>query len=101
MFERGIDISGKRTKSLDRFAHTRFDRVITLCDRVKEICPEFPGAPITAHWSVPDPAADAPTDEDGYSMFVSCADDIESRVHLLIADVECHVEPTGRAHVAR
>ncbi len=42
MAERGIDISGRPSKHLDRFARTRFDRVITLCDKVREICPEFP-----------------------------------------------------------
>src|SRR5438552_6629941 len=56
MAERGVDIGGRRTKSLTRFARNRFDRVITLCDKVREICPEFPGAPIAAHWSMPDPA---------------------------------------------
>ena len=45
MGERGIDISGHRPKHLDRFARSRFDRVITLCDKVREICPEFPGPP--------------------------------------------------------
>ena len=46
MSERGIDISGNASKHLDRFARTRFDRVITLCDKVKEVCPDFSGAPI-------------------------------------------------------
>ena len=59
MAERGIDISGRPTKSLTRFARNRFDRVITLCDKVREVCPEFPGAPIAAHWSIADPAAAA------------------------------------------
>ena len=35
----GIDISGHRTKHLDEFRHQRFDTVITLCDRVREVCP--------------------------------------------------------------
>src|SRR3954451_5154251 len=38
--ERGVDIAGRPTKSLNRFTHHRFDRVITLCDKVREICPE-------------------------------------------------------------
>jgi len=57
MAERGIDIAAHKSKQLDRFRQTRFDRVITLCDRVREICPEFPAAAAIAHWSMPDPAA--------------------------------------------
>jgi protein-tyrosine-phosphatase/DNA-binding transcriptional ArsR family regulator len=83
MAERGIDISGRLTKHLNRFTRTRFDRVITLCDRVREICPEFPGHPTTSHWSMPDPAADV--DVDGYQAFVRTADELETRVGLLIA----------------
>ena len=79
MAERGIDISGRPTKNWKRLARSRFDRVITLCDKVREICPEFPGQPITSHWSMPDPA------EAGYPAFVHTADELESRVGLLIA----------------
>src|SRR4029077_19812646 len=42
---RGIDISDRRSKHLDRFRRRRFDYVITLCDRVREVCPEFPTDP--------------------------------------------------------
>src|SRR5215207_1097881 len=57
MAERGVDIAGRPTKSFTRFARNRFNRVITLCDKVRNVCPEFPGAPTTAHWSMADPAA--------------------------------------------
>lgn len=87
MAERGIDISGRATKHLDRFARTRFGRVITLCDKVREVCPEFPGAPVTAHWSMPDPAAAAASEEAGYPTFVRTADEIEARVRLLAAEL--------------
>jgi protein-tyrosine-phosphatase len=87
MAERGIDIAGRPTKSLTRFTRTRFDRVITLCDKVREICPEFPGAPITAHWSIADPAAAGDSDEDTYPVFQHVADEIDSRVTLLLADL--------------
>ena len=52
----GIDLTGRRSKHLDEFAGRRFDCVITLCDRVREVCPEFPGHPEPIHWSIPDPA---------------------------------------------
>jgi protein-tyrosine-phosphatase len=87
MAERGIDISGCRTKHLRRYAHTRFDRVITLCDRVREICPEFPGGPVTAHWSMPDPAQEDDTDEATYPAFNRTAEELETRIALLIAQI--------------
>jgi ArsR family transcriptional regulator, arsenate/arsenite/antimonite-responsive transcriptional repressor / arsenate reductase (thioredoxin) len=75
--DRGIDISGARSKHLDEFAGQRFDYVITLCDRVREVCPSFDGSP-AVHWSVPDPAgADLPA-------FVAVADEIEERVGFLL-----------------
>jgi protein-tyrosine-phosphatase len=87
MAARGIDIAGRPTKSLSRFARSRFDRVITLCDKVREICPELPGAPITAHWSMADPAAAGDSDEATYPAFEAVADEIETRVALLLADL--------------
>lgn len=88
MAERGIDIAGRHTKSLSRFAQSRFDRVITLCDKVREICPELPGAPIAAHWSIADPAASGETDTVTFPAFEHVADEIETRVALLLADLQ-------------
>ena len=87
MTERGIDISANRSKHLDRFTRDRFDRVITLCDKVKEVCPEFEGQPTTAHWSMADPAADGSDADSNYDAFVRTADEIETRVELLIAQM--------------
>src|SRR5688572_13864800 len=98
MAERGVDISGRPTKSHTRFARTRFDRVITLCDKVREVCPDFPGAPITAHWSIADPAAAGDSDETSYPAFQHAADEIEGRVALLLADLE--TQPSERTHRA-
>jgi ArsR family transcriptional regulator, arsenate/arsenite/antimonite-responsive transcriptional repressor / arsenate reductase (thioredoxin) len=95
MAARGIDIAGHRTKSLARFARSRFDRVVTLCDKVREICPEFPGAPVTAHWSIADPAATGDSDDATYPAFEQVADEIESRVAFLLADLDCR--PRGGA----
>ncbi|MGH9014230.1 MAG: ArsR family transcriptional regulator [Acidimicrobiia bacterium] len=96
MAERGIDIAGRPTKSLTRFARSRFDRVITLCDKVREICPEFPGAPIAAHWSIADPATAGDSDDATYPAFQHVADEIESRVALLLADLR--TRPVERTH---
>jgi protein-tyrosine-phosphatase len=85
--ERGIDISNRSTKPLTRYAGRRFDRVITLCDKVREVCPEFPGEPASSHWSIPDPASAGPDDTSTYPTFVQVADDIDDRVALLLADL--------------
>jgi protein-tyrosine-phosphatase len=98
MAEHGIDISGRPTKPLTRFTRQRFDRVITLCDKVREVCPEFPGAPITAHWSIADPAATGDDDEATWPAFERVADEIDDRVTLLLADLE--IRPTERKRSA-
>ena len=49
MAARGIDISANTTKHLRRYARHHFARVVTLCDKVREICPEFPNDPPTIH----------------------------------------------------
>jgi protein-tyrosine-phosphatase/DNA-binding transcriptional ArsR family regulator len=94
MAERGIDISGHRSKHLDRFTRHRFDRVITLCDKVREVCPEFPGQPTTVHWSMADPAAEGSGGDTDYRAFIRTADEIDVRVGLLIAQLssETHNE---------
>lgn len=72
MREHGIDISTRQSRHLNTLAGQRFDHLITLCDRLREICPEFPGpakglaealakGPAKGlaeaiHWSIPDPA---------------------------------------------
>jgi ArsR family transcriptional regulator, arsenate/arsenite/antimonite-responsive transcriptional repressor / arsenate reductase (thioredoxin) len=53
----GIDISQQQSKHLDIFANQSFDYIITVCDRVREVCPIFPNDPERIHWSFADPAA--------------------------------------------
>ena len=90
MRRRGIDISRHGEKHLDVFARRRFDYVVSLCDRVREVCPEFPGAPAAIHWSIPDPAsAEAGSD----AAFESAADELETRIRFLLA----RIGPAGRA----
>ena len=61
--DRGIDIGANRSKHVDEFAGQRFDTVITLCDRIREVCPPFRSQPEQVHWSIPDPSLEAATDE--------------------------------------
>lgn len=92
MGERGIDISARRSTHLSEFVERRFDHVISLCDRVREICPDFPGPPAVAHWSIPDPAADGA----GYPAFVRTADELTTRIPFLIHTLE-HTQMSSEA----
>lgn len=87
MREYGIDLSGRRSKHLSEFGAARFDSVITLCDRVREVCPEFPDRPEPVHWSIPDPAA-ADSGNASYPAFQRTAADLHSRVGFLIQRIE-------------
>ena len=77
---RGIDISANRTKHLDEFVSQRFDTVITLCDRVREVCPEFPSHPELVHWSVADPALVGASNVASYPAFERTATELETRI---------------------
>ena len=93
MQQRGIDISANRTKHLDEFVSQRFDFVITLCDRVREVCPEFPAHPDLVHWSIPDPALEGTTARASYPAFERTASELETRIHFLLAAIN---EPSMR-----
>ncbi|MPZ63650.1 MAG: ArsR family transcriptional regulator [Propionibacteriales bacterium] len=82
MREYGIDITGRRSKHLDEYTGRRLDYVITLCDKVREVCPEFPGDPEPIHWSIPDPAADG-TGRASYRAFRRVAADLHTRIEFL------------------
>ena len=100
MGKRGIDISANRTKHLDEFASARFDLVITLCDRVREVCPEFPYHPGLVHWSMPDPAREGDTNRNSLPAFERTATELETRIRFLM--VQLATTPAGRsAHVRR
>ena len=83
MREHGIDISGHRSKHLEEFAGQRFGYVITLCDRVREVCPEFPGHPQLIHWSIADPAGEA----DAHAAFRRVAAELRTRIGFLLARI--------------
>jgi ArsR family transcriptional regulator, arsenate/arsenite/antimonite-responsive transcriptional repressor / arsenate reductase (thioredoxin) len=90
--ERGIDISGARSKHLDQFAGEKFDYVVTLCDRVREVCPEFPYHPDLIHWSIPDPAREPGDDLQRIPAFARTADELATRIGFLLELIE-HPHP--------
>ncbi|MBO0706240.1 MAG: ArsR family transcriptional regulator [Candidatus Dormibacteraeota bacterium] len=81
MREHGVDISGQRAKHVDLFRGQDFDRVVTLCDRAREACPELPGARVSVHWSILNPADAHPPDLDAYR---ATAREVGTRVGYLL-----------------
>jgi len=81
-----ISTAGLRSKSWDEFAAPSapaMDFVITVCDSAAgEVCPAWPGQPITAHWSFPDPAAFEGSDEAKRAFFREVFRQIRNRVDL-------------------
>ncbi len=83
--EHGLDLTGHTPKHLDVFAGQRFAWVISLCDRVREVCPEFPGHPETIHWSIANPAAGDADDDATYPLFQQTAAELATRIGFLLA----------------
>ncbi|MEV4461015.1 ArsR family transcriptional regulator [Microbispora sp. NPDC049633] len=80
----GIDIADRRPRHLDALRGRRFDYVITLCDKVREACPEFGDHARCVHWSIPDPAAAGRSEQDVHAAIGQATADIDTRVrHLL------------------
>lgn len=84
MRERGIDLSGRRSKPLGEFSGRHFDYVISLCDRVREVCPQFPGSPQAIHWSVRDPAREPGSDDETLPAFERTAAELAMRIGFLL-----------------
>ena len=82
--ERGIDISAATSKSLDLFARRRFDVVITLCDRVREVCPPLASDDSTLHWSIEDPSRLPGATRVTMPAFRVVADDLAARIEDLL-----------------
>lgn len=83
--EMGIDVQGHRSKHMDELSDQQFDYVITVCDRVREICPMLPEGTAQIHWSFADPAAVGGSEEVRYEAFRETAAALAVRVrHFLI-----------------
>ena len=71
------------------------DYVISLCDRVREVCPDFPGPPETIHWSIPDPAAGGGSEEETYAAFRALAAELRTRIGFLLARIGAAARESG------
>lgn len=82
----GLPTKGLRSKSWDEFAQPgapHLDFVFTVCDNAaNEVCPAWPGQPMTAHWGVPDPAAVEGTDAEIALAFRTAFQTLQRRIEL-------------------
>lgn len=84
-----IPTDGYRSKDWDEFARPgapALDFVFTVCDKAAgEVCPVWPGQPMTAHWGVADPAAFEGTDEQKTKVFWDTAVVLKRRIELMLS----------------
>ena len=85
----GYPVENLRSKSWDEFAQPgapELDFVVTVCDKAAgEMCPLWPGQPVTAHWGFPDPAAVEGTDDEKRAAFAQTLRQMRRRVELFIS----------------
>lgn len=86
---KGLAVDTLRSKHWDEFAQPdapQMDFVITVCDKAAgEVCPVWPGQPMTAHWGFEDPAAAQGTDEAKRKVFEKVYIEIARRIELMLA----------------
>ncbi|HUY82848.1 MAG TPA: arsenate reductase ArsC [Acidobacteriaceae bacterium] len=85
----GISTDGLRSKSWDEFAlpdAPEMHFIFTVCDNAaNEVCPVWPGHPVTAHWGLPDPAAVQGTPEEMERAFSGAFAILDRRISLFLA----------------
>ena len=88
MAERGIDLSAHRAKDLEELVGQSFDYVISVCDKVREICPVFPGSPEHIHWSFPDPVIAQGNTQARQLSFEETARGLTTRIQYLLLMID-------------
>ena len=85
--QKNLPTKGLRSKSWDEFTAPGappLDFIVTVCDNAAgEVCPVWPGKPMTAHWGIADPAAVPGTDAQKANAFRKALDELEARIKLL------------------
>ena len=100
----GLDPGDFRSKSWDEFAGPeapRIDFIFTVCDNAAgDVCPVWPGRPLTAHWGVEDPAAVTGTEVEVAAAFRSAESRLRCRIERLLAlSTEVLSGPDALAHL--
>jgi protein-tyrosine-phosphatase len=106
----GLSTAGLRSKSWDEFAQPgapELDFVFTVCDDAAgEVCPVWPGKPVTAHWGIEDPAAVTGSDQEKRLAFRRAYLILEARIRLFLSlphakldrmRLKEHVDAIGRS----
>jgi hypothetical protein len=96
------DISRFRSKSWDEFAGPdapHMDFIITVCDNAAgEVCPVWPGKPVSAHWGLPDPAAATGSEAEIAAAFQQCYGQLHHRISLFAALPIASLEQVALKH---
>jgi len=106
-----LPTDGLRSKSWDEFVAPgapELDFVFTVCDKAAgEVCPAWPGQPMSAHWGVPDPAAVEGSDEDKRHAFFAAMNQLQQRISIFVSlpldkldkvTLKRHLDEIGRGH---
>lgn len=109
--ERGLPTAGLHSKSWDEFVTPgapTMDFMFTVCDKAAgEICPVWPGHPMTAHWGIEDPAEAQGTEAQRLRVFERAACELETRIRLFTAlrldeldrmSLKRRLDQIGRSH---
>lgn len=86
MGEADVDISHHESERVDFYLNQTFHYVITVCDRVQETCPIFPGASLMLHWNFDDPAKATGTYAQQLIVFRKTRDEITDRIRRFLAE---------------
>jgi len=108
-----FDVSKLRSKSWDEFAAPgapKLDFVFTVCDNAaKEVCPLWPGQPMTAHWGLPDPAAAEGSEAEQALAFADCFRMLYQRISIFVSlpfdklsklSLQKHLEDIGKTQAS-
>jgi len=107
---RGYDVGTLRSKSWDEFAvpgAPQLDFVFTVCDNAaSEVCPVWPGQPMSAHWGIPDPAAQSGTATERALAFADTYRMLTNRIGIFVnlpiaaldrLSLQQHLDDIGKA----